>query len=100
MTASPSSFSSGGLTNKPRLPRRTISAQVSAAEAQAWCSERLAEVGVHVTEWEHPVNDTECWQMLDPLRVRFYELRRHYDAWAVVAVIPISAAPQYLNLPT
>lgn len=65
----------------------SISAQVSAAEAQAWCSERLAEVGVHVTEWEHPINDTECWQMLDPLRVRFYELRRHYDAWAVVAVI-------------
>jgi hypothetical protein len=62
-----------------------ISAEVSSAEAQAWCSERLAEVGVHVTDWEHPINDAECWTMLDPLRVRFYEVRRHYDVWAVVA---------------
>jgi hypothetical protein len=47
----------------------------------------LSEVGVHVAEWEHSINDAECWQMLDPLRERFYELRRHYDLWAVVAVI-------------
>jgi hypothetical protein len=65
----------------------SISAEASSAEAQAWCSERLAAADVHVTEWAHPINDPECWEMLDPLRVRFYELRRHADAWAVVAVI-------------
>ena len=35
----------------------------------------------------HPINDPECWEMFDPLRVRFYELRRHADVWAIVAVI-------------
>ena len=65
----------------------SISAEASAAEAQKWCSERLMEAGVHVTEWEHPINDPECWEMFDPLRVRFYELRRNADVWAVVAVI-------------
>ena len=47
----------------------------------------LVEAGVYLTEWEHPINDPECWEMFDPLRVRFYELRRHADVWAVVAVI-------------
>jgi hypothetical protein len=65
----------------------SISAEASSAQAQKWCSERLMEAGVHVTEWEHPINDPECWEMFDPLRVRFYELRRHADVWAVVAVI-------------
>jgi hypothetical protein len=25
--------------------------------------------------------------MLDPLRARFFELRRHHDAWAAIAVV-------------
>lgn len=78
-------------STSPKYPvnggRLTISAEASSAEAQGWCSERLTEAGVHVTEWEHPINDPECCEMLDPLRARFYELRRHADAWAVVAVI-------------
>lgn len=43
--------------------------------------------GVAAPEWGNPRDDPECWTVLDPLNVRSFELRRHPDGWALVAVI-------------
>ena len=61
-----------------------IPGEVSPEAARAQCAEILSRAGAHVTEWDHPRNDRECWTMIDPLTVRSYELRRNHDGWALV----------------
>jgi hypothetical protein len=64
-----------------------IAPTASPEQVRALCTEKLLAAGVEAPEWDNPRDDPECWTVLDPLNVRSFELRRHPDGWALVAVI-------------
>jgi hypothetical protein len=70
-----------------------VSSDFTPIEARSWCMQRMAEAGIIVTEW-HPVpGDPDSWTGIQSLAFKFYSLRRHQDAWALVAQISRSSLP-------
>jgi hypothetical protein len=61
--------------------------------AQSWCSQRLTEAGILISEWTPQSREPDSWNAVDHLALKFFSLRHHQDNWALVMNISQSSSP-------
>jgi hypothetical protein len=74
----------GGNDTSLGLLTAVTGSDATPAQAQAWCRQQLAEVGINLWDWAAVHGDPRSWWTMEQGGGRFWFLRQHSDEWALV----------------